>query len=99
MKIALSSVQFSLLWVVSFYASRARNLTRELRQNAYPRVKEQLESLWRAGICHGDVAWRNVAVSDCGDVMLLDLGLSRCMATDAARSEDLRSVEELCYGF
>jgi tRNA A-37 threonylcarbamoyl transferase component Bud32 len=93
-KAAFSSVQLGLFWLQSSYAPRAWEYTQQLRQKAYPIALAQLKRLWRAGICHGDIAWRNIAISDTGEVILLDLGLS-CMVTDAARSEDLSSLEQL----
>jgi tRNA A-37 threonylcarbamoyl transferase component Bud32 len=69
-------------------------MDRNVRLNAHKQVVAQVKRLWKAGICHGDIAWRNIAVSEDGNVMLLDLGLSH-MATDAARSEEWEAVERL----
>jgi tRNA A-37 threonylcarbamoyl transferase component Bud32 len=60
-------------------------------------VKEKVERLWDAGICHGDMAWRNAAIMDGDNVMLLDLGRAHCMTPAAARFQELGDVEHLYY--
>jgi tRNA A-37 threonylcarbamoyl transferase component Bud32 len=87
-------VQRGLLWLVSSYATQANVSTRAQRQAAHPRVCEQVKKLWKEGICHGDVAWRNVAISETGEVILLDLGLSQRMS-NAARCKDQRDLDKL----
>jgi tRNA A-37 threonylcarbamoyl transferase component Bud32 len=82
--------------MVTSRVRKLSNCTREQRLSVWPQVKAKIARLWKAGICHGDVAWRNIAILEgANDAVLLDLGLSECMHAEKARSMDNPWVERL----
>jgi tRNA A-37 threonylcarbamoyl transferase component Bud32 len=93
------TVQESFLWLVSTYVHDDSSCNCTLRKAALPIVKHKLELLWQEGICHGDVAWRNIVILKGGqDAMLLDLGRAQYVDDEkTAREIDLPGVQTLSY--
>jgi tRNA A-37 threonylcarbamoyl transferase component Bud32 len=85
--------------MVTSRVRKLSNCTREQRLSVGPQVKAKIARLWKAGIRHGDVAWRNIAILEgANDAVLLDLGLSECMDAEEARRMDNPWVERLGLG-
>jgi tRNA A-37 threonylcarbamoyl transferase component Bud32 len=86
-----------MLWLVTSYIQDDSSYDRSLRSSALKAVKHRLKQLWKAGISHGDVAWRNVVILKGGkDARLIDLGRAHYLRdAAAAENEDLPDFQEL----
>ena len=56
----------------------ATHLSGAERHAIKPKIWDAFEAVWAHNVCHGDVAWRNVVMTDKNRFVLTDFGETKC---------------------